>query len=281
MVNKFRGLEAPMVTAHQQTMFLVLNREGLAEVAAWIIDHKGASWSGVKPELRQLQPTLSRLRNKKLGTISGNVLGHLAKHLGERSAAEQLHTLYSAVVSMDAQQLFRDYLAWLAHATVRYPHLAGGLRRYVQTAHGPEVIEAQDPAPDLTEERLRARQTTFKRLYSDDACAVILHRFVLWMSNSEHEPPRLELALTRVVDPLIEAADAGFIERSIDELSPAELRRFVQAGIVRERILLTRAAGLARAQSLMPVRAAPTSKPTANTKAGPSRHVPRVSMPRR
>lgn len=61
---------------------------------------------------------------------------------------------------------------------------------------------------------------------------------------------RVRLALLRIVAPLAADDQAAFIERSALHLTPAELRRFIAAGVKRELILLDRPSDLERAQQI-------------------------------
>ncbi|HXT14581.1 MAG TPA: hypothetical protein VN706_03050 [Gemmatimonadaceae bacterium] len=62
------------------------------------------------------------------------------------------------------------------------------------------------------------------------------------------ERDRIALALLRTLEPLLVAEQTGGIERNWRELDEAELRRFVECGLQRELILLTRANSEIRAQ---------------------------------
>lgn len=61
-----------------------------------------------------------------------------------------------------------------------------------------------------------------------------------------HETERLLLARIRIVEPLVQAAESGFVERHWTELSDGQFRRFVDAGWKREKILLDRLPAYAR-----------------------------------
>src|SRR2546430_16840820 len=61
---------------------------------------------------------------------------------------------------------------------------------------------------------------------------------------------RGDLAYVRILAPLLDATDSGLIERRWQELTDRELRRFVEAGMERERIMLDRSPDLQRAQEM-------------------------------
>lgn len=64
-----------------------------------------------------------------------------------------------------------------------------------------------------------------------------------------HYVARADLALRRVVSPLLDALDTAGIERSVTEFSASELRAFIRAGVKRERLLLRRDADLQRSHT--------------------------------
>jgi hypothetical protein len=67
------------------------------------------------------------------------------------------------------------------------------------------------------------------------------------MVRRNTETLRQEVAVLRVIEPLLEASQSGYVERSWSELSAKERRDFIDAGIRRELILLDREPALARA----------------------------------
>jgi len=54
-----------------------------------------------------------------------------------------------------------------------------------------------------------------------------------------------------VIEPLLEGPESAYIERSWDELKPAERKQFITNGYRREKIMLRREHDLERAQSLV------------------------------
>jgi hypothetical protein len=67
----------------------------------------------------------------------------------------------------------------------------------------------------------------------------------------DHDRQRIELAWLRIIAPLLCYRESAFVERSWQELTDAEFRQFVVAGIRREKILLTRPNDLRRAQDVV------------------------------
>jgi hypothetical protein len=72
-------------------------------------------------------------------------------------------------------------------------------------------------------------------------------------------PARLLVAHVRVVEPLLESHETGFIERGWDELDRTQQAAFLKAGYKREEILLSRDDDLERARLLTSGRATWTS----------------------
>lgn len=64
--------------------------------------------------------------------------------------------------------------------------------------------------------------------------------------KKSHEGERLHLAMIRIVEPMVQTPELGFVERHWTGLSDAEFRIFVDAGWKRERILLNRLPAHAR-----------------------------------
>lgn len=74
--------------------------------------------------------------------------------------------------------------------------------------------------------------------------------FKNWLKVSGHFKGRAELAILRVVAPLMDFWDSGCVERHVSEFSDNELRRFIDTGIRREKILLSRAPDVRRVNDI-------------------------------
>ena len=70
------------------------------------------------------------------------------------------------------------------------------------------------------------------------------------MRRRELDRRRIELAYFDVVAPLLWSSAAGGIERSVDELTDAELIEFIDAGAAGAVCLLKRQSDLPRAQAV-------------------------------
>jgi hypothetical protein len=80
-------------------------------------------------------------------------------------------------------------------------------------------------------------------------CRRMLEDFRAFLDRFGHEE-QAELAIARILDPLVDAPESGFIQRSWRELSTGDLERFVRAGIVREKLLLSRSPYEMRSQEI-------------------------------
>lgn len=67
------------------------------------------------------------------------------------------------------------------------------------------------------------------------------------LQSRRHLKPRAELAILRVISPLLDWMDTGGIERAPAEMNERELRQFLRAGIKRECIMLDRDTDIRRA----------------------------------
>jgi hypothetical protein len=72
--------------------------------------------------------------------------------------------------------------------------------------------------------------------------------FESFLVKQQASATRARIAFYRILEPLLEARESGFVERSWDELDRSELSRFIRAGMEREKILLRRSADTQRAQ---------------------------------
>lgn len=198
----------------------IVDRSAVAELAQWIIDHKGGSWSDVDSSLRRLQPTLSRLVNKKLSAISVRAFEQIAERL--RTAGDvganltRFYQLSDAVLSEAAQRVQVAYRSWLL-VNLEAPYTGRTVGRYEKTPSGPMEATRDRDATDKV--ILRDRKRLLRQVRGDPKCAAMLRRFADWAADAHHEAGRIELALVRVIEPLVQAAETGFIERSVDDLT--------------------------------------------------------------
>ena len=140
--------------------------------------------------------------------------------------------LERALLTPEARSALRKFSRWLDDAIVRL-HILVGLRTMhagyrgwwpTGTGHPKQILHRL--FPDLCKE-------------SDE-----------YLVRSGHSDARARLAYWRILEPLLHAADTDGIELDWQELSSTDLRKFVRAGIQRERIALKRSPDAQRAQEL-------------------------------
>jgi hypothetical protein len=179
------------------------------------------------------QPELHRLSKGKIGAVGIRALSGLQELL--RGNLDQLQTV---LVSPEAAELVQAFGQWIDAENSRLWER----RRLGNT----EVTRAVEATSGWEEER----QAEFDWLLgrSRSAYPDLFNKFDAFLVSRQHYKPRAELAYARILAPLLNWRESGFVERTWTELSRLERRRFIKAGMVRERILLTRAPDLQRAQ---------------------------------
>lgn len=143
--------------------------------------------------------------------------------------------LRMAVVSPEEQVLIDRYEMWCARSLAKYK--PDSFPRIEWNAKSGTAKVRNDLRKDL------ARKLSPKvRDRWNAACDEF---------SASPNSPRVYLAALRVWGPLLESEEAGPVERARKDLSPSELRRYLEAGVRREIILLRRAPALARAQQAL------------------------------
>jgi hypothetical protein len=132
--------------------------------------------------------------------------------------------LRAVLLSADARRRLARYMRWLSRKTL--PKITRSSRRQFTNAVLCQML-----------------QGTLRRRFPSD-----FTRFQSWARARGHRDARIELSLRRIAEPLVEFETSGGVERGWSELTAGELRRFVVAGIRRERIMLSRWPELQRVQ---------------------------------
>jgi hypothetical protein len=78
----------------------------------------------------------------------------------------------------------------------------------------------------------------------------LLEEFHTWAHGKGHHDDRIQVAIERVLDPLLESEPSGYLERHWSEMKEREMETFVRAGLTQERILLRRVPDVQRAQEM-------------------------------
>jgi len=247
------------VNGSRRGKIAVLDRALLASVAEWVEWHQDRTHRFVS------QPTLWRLRNQKSDTISQETLTSLEAALVHHGGADPqtghlFDQIQRATLSAQGMALKRQFYVWMY---VRSRQLFDRqLTTFQLTPGGVREIE------DNVEGDLRAVDGTIGGLAGCELSRYRRFLALLWRLEQlrpasgyldrlrdeiadrfEPEGHRFTVALLNILEPLLEGAESGFIERSWEELTDEELNTFVAKGIDRERILLRRVPNPERIQA--------------------------------
>jgi len=213
----------------------VIRPEVLAnEVRALITLHGSQSAVARKTGIQQSQ--LSRLANGRLKHLGLDQFRRLAMSLTIDAHSRLQHALFSA----DAATAVKAYGQWVTAKTdlIRRP-----VGSHWTTQRGRLRQAKRTVAQDERCANLDALNSHIRQRFPD-----LYNQFLRKVDRLQVGRDRCWLALLRTLEPLVEDGASGFIERSWTELSDAELRVFIDAGLKRETILLTREADFQRAQ---------------------------------
>jgi len=196
------------------------------------------------------QPTLSRLRRptpRTLRTLSRATEERLvaaALRVDDQYGTSLARRLLSAIDPPEARRVEDGYEAWRDERRLRYARAEGPA--WVLVDRRPKV---QDLGPST--DAMPVHFGNLGRVLNRVAKAYphLTQRFQQEMTAKGVEPERIQLALIRVVEPLVEASRSAFVERTWGELTPREREKFVEWGLRRERIMLRRATARERARA--------------------------------
>lgn len=177
---------------------------------------------------------LNRLRHGAARSLSTRDL----KRLRAALPADQFFEIERSLVDQPTAEMLSAFDSWVRLEQERLLH-----RDYLPDT---EVGRAMRSVPGWESQRLMEYQHVVTVIRQK--CRSATEAFDNWLSRRGHFRLRADLAYARIIAPLLDSREAGSIERGWEELTDAELRRFVKAGIERERILLDRPPDLQRAQ---------------------------------
>jgi hypothetical protein len=178
----------------------------------------------------------SRLRGGKASSISEKVLTSIRKSL-ERP---DKNAVDAAVLTAAAAELLNAFDAWVSRERGRLLYHEDA----INTPVGRELCRL--PAW----EHQRASEMEYLIQTLEDRIPGIFDEFDGFLERRRHFRRRAELAYARILGPLLDSVESGHIERRWQDLSDKELKRFVRAGILRERILLERPQDVQQAQEM-------------------------------
>lgn len=231
------------MTRTRGDLFKVRDAPKLADVVNQVIAFRGAgSEAEAARNVGVSRATLSRIRRKQKPTLTR------ATAIALGTAAKSIHVglvndFHAALISPDAMRIFREgYQAWVRERFARWEERDGPSWRIY-----PSGTVASDPAQplQLAANRRQLIQGIWRLAHAEFRDVMV--KFSDEMVRRNVETERQEVAVLRVLEPLLEASQSGYVERSWSELSAKERRDFIDAGIRRELILLDREPALARA----------------------------------
>lgn len=207
---------------------VAMRGEGFVSHAAKNI---GVSRSTLTRILFQNKPTLTRATAIALGTAAKSIDNDL------------VNRFHNALISPDAMRIFREgYQAWVRERFERWEERDGTSWRVM--ANGDVLTDPASPLR-LAANRRQLIQGIWRLAHAELSDVFAHFRDAMVARHVERE--RQEVAVLRVLEPLLEASQSGYVERSWSELSAKERRDFIDAGIRRELILLNREPALQRA----------------------------------
>lgn len=257
----------------------IVDRPLLAQVARWIRDTGMLN----DPNCPIPPSVLSKLISQRQSAIAVSTMDHLMNYLDraeseagrqgredmQEAARDYAAGLLAAILSPAARELvWGDYQKWITER----------LERFV-SRRGPSVaapVPSDDhPAPSVRRVRRRddaSRSVVWPRLHLQyfgaparrlqalldcrarmrEVAPEPLAQFEARAQRLGHDPYRVEVALVRIAEPLVECEESGGMERHFRDLSDDELRRYVTAALRAESILLDRPSVLHKAQALAP-----------------------------
>lgn len=210
----------------------IQDRRRLAKVVSELVS-PFRSQREASRELGIPQTQLSRMVNSQLGELSTTN----AKRLFSAIDPARRRTLLRAFVMRSPSDLRRAYVSWVEAQLAAAS--AGATRRWFRTAHGLSD-EIRRPQPTGKSDRDKERDALWGFIKGLDPHFVGEVEAAL---QEVEEQSYRRLILVRILDPLINGSDSGFIEPSWREWRTTDkgrrrLAKFLRLGFDRERLLL-------------------------------------------
>lgn len=164
--------------------------------------------------------------NKHLSLLQSSALKR--DRLRAVAIQRELRSSFLASRTADAS---RQYRRWLQRRLLEFDLVA---EQEPEKGYGQEALIHSMAFEDMED------------LIDNDWCLGALDSFREKMRARGHEEPRIQLAVRRILEPLLDARLTGSIERAVTQYSPrskriaTELRRFIAHGISRETFMLDR-----------------------------------------
>ena len=220
---------------HHTRLFAIVDQRTLvAEIKHAIKKRGDGNLSAAARLARMNQPELHRLAKGQIGAIGRNTIAALRRLI----PPERHHLLEQSLISPETAELLSAFDEWRQRWEERFlwPKSLGDtyVGRAVQS-----VSEWDKQRLFEVEHLLRKCRQEFPEQFE---------KFDSFLVRQGHSRTRADMALYRIVEPLLESRASGFVERSWEELEISELRKFIESGIAREKILLRRSPDTQRAQ---------------------------------
>lgn len=196
-----------------------------------------------------LQRTLSRLQNRKLNAITRATLVDL-RTLLTPSLYDELRL---AMIPPEGHQALWREQHWMEWWLKRVPPAGVSRKEWEQfgaPARRPRDVSAltyarkSRPLASMQEEGRRLLEA-LRRAFPD-----VCQPFEAWCVLRGHSQNRIHVAYARAVEPLLANIETTGIELGWRELEDHQLKRYLDLGLARERLLLTRAPDSQRAAVL-------------------------------
>jgi hypothetical protein len=225
-------------------VYEISDRPAVAAAVSRLVALVGGSETVAASTIGLSQATINRLRNQAKPGITHRTarkLEQAAKRLGGESLQRELS---EAIMSPVALRLLNDgYRAWCEERIRRFAARSGPTWKSDESGQ-PRAAEFINPDHAVID------RTQFLgwllKLVKDDVGGPIAE-FERWMGRRGVDPRRQFLAVRRIIEPIAESSQSAYIERRWSELDMREKRDFIDHGIAREKILLTREHGHTRA----------------------------------
>jgi transcriptional regulator with XRE-family HTH domain len=200
-----------------------------------IRDGFGGSQSDAARAIGLHPSQLSRILSKRTAALRPRTLSALEKLLPR----QQYQAFYNALLDEATEEILATGKRWRtwAHTT-----------RHLTTRSSPQPFEP--PAAAIARESGRKRRFSALRMIWEELYPAECNRLKKEAADHGQRTDRLGWAWERVLEPLVDAADTGYLERCWEELSERERREFVEASIKRELVLLRRPPDLQRAHQV-------------------------------
>lgn len=197
------------------------------------------------------QPTIWRLKHRKSGAIDVETHSALEAAIieaGPANGAEEMFALlHRATLPPFGTTMLRAYASWNETCVREFFHRRAPrfeIRENALVSIGkidcPPVKEIMVPGGALKGAALArwANLAALRAVVATLPAGAALDQLARELDDGDEDLLRFQVALLRILGPLLEGPEAGFMEPLWEELDPDDLNRFVKRGVERERLLM-------------------------------------------